>query len=88
MSSYAEGRKPHRHVAQSAILEALREVGPSRLDDIAEHFGVSEATIRRKLDGATAQGLARVWPGVPRKHKAEYAALDAHGEVERGEAAA
>ena len=64
MSSYANGRKPHRHVTQAQIVEALAEVGGSAvLDDVAEHFDVSTMTARRNLDGLVAQGRARVLCG-------------------------
>jgi predicted ArsR family transcriptional regulator len=65
MSSYAEGRKPHVRVEQDEILEVLRETGGGELPMIAKHFGVSEASARRKLDGLVARGVLRVAAGPP-----------------------
>lgn len=56
-------RKPHVHVAQDTLLEAVREVGSGELPTIAEAFSLSEATARRKLDGLVSQGKLRVHPG-------------------------
>ena len=53
-------RKPHVRVPQHEYLTALREVGGGLLDDIAEHFDVSDATARRMLDGLVAQDALTV----------------------------
>lgn len=53
-------RKRHVRSDQDEILAAITEVcaegGVGFLPDVAEHFGISEATARRQLDGLVAQG--------------------------------
>jgi predicted ArsR family transcriptional regulator len=62
-------RKPHVHVDQEEYVTVLDEVGgAARLDDIAEHFDVSEATARRKLDGLVAQRRVKLLRERPREY--------------------
>lgn len=56
-------RKPYVHVAHEQYMTAMREVGEAVVEDIAEHFNVSEASARRKLDGLVAQGKLTVRSG-------------------------
>ena len=63
-------RKQHVHVDQERYVYVLGEVGAARLDDIAGHLNVSEATARRKLDGLVAQGRARLLSERPREYGA------------------
>jgi len=71
-------RKAHRHVDQDRYLEVLHdlETGAGELDDFAEHFDVSPATARRKLDGLFAQGLAERLPARGRGPLYRLAPLD------------
>lgn len=75
-------RKPHVHVTQEAILEALLETGGGFLPDIAEYFRVSEGTVRRNCDGLVYQGKLTVEPGhgrVPRYYGTVEAVAHAGG---------
>jgi DeoR/GlpR family transcriptional regulator of sugar metabolism len=52
---------------QETIVELLRETGPMTVADLAITCDVSEATIRRRLEGAEYRGLvtAATSPGGP-----------------------
>lgn len=61
---FGVGRKPHvRGPSQERLLADLRETGGGELPLIAQHYGVSEATIRRSADGLVHQGKLRVEAG-------------------------
>jgi predicted ArsR family transcriptional regulator len=68
-------RKRHVRVDPEKYVYVLDEVAAARLDDIAEHLSVSEATARRRLDGLVAQGRIRLLHERPR----EYGRLDEGG---------
>jgi hypothetical protein len=56
-------RKPLVMVRQQAILDWLTEVGSATPREIAEHFGNSQHSARRKADGLAAQGKLLVTEG-------------------------
>lgn len=61
-------RKAHVHVEPERYVDLLAEVGSARLDDLAEHLNVSQATARRRLDGLVARGLVRLLRDRPREY--------------------
>jgi predicted ArsR family transcriptional regulator len=52
-----KSRKPHVSVDSDRIIELIEAVSvPVDVTDVAEHFGISLASARRKLDGGVARG--------------------------------
>lgn len=60
-SDRIELSKPQR---QAAISELVLAAGTMRIEDLAEHFGVSSMTVHRDLDALEARGLLRKSRGV------------------------
>lgn len=58
-------RKGHMHIDQQDIGVWLQQWLVATLQEIAEHFGISQATARRITDGLVAQGKLTVEAGRP-----------------------